>query len=128
MSLEDFFARLEAGDTKTLNLIVRADVQGKLSPVVQSLEQLGRENAEVDVKILQAAIGNVTESDVMLAEVSNGIILAFNTRIDPAAAKRADASGVEIRTYNIIYQLLEDATDKCEHVATVMRNVIVKQT
>lgn len=109
MSLDDLFARFESGETKTLNLIVRADMQGTLEPVVASLSEL--ENEEVDVKILQAAIGNITESDVMLAEASEAIIIGFSVDVDRSAQVRADTSGVEIRLYNIIYKMIEDIED-----------------
>lgn len=105
-SLEDLFARIEEGEAETLNLIVRADFQGSLEPVLHSLEVLG--NEEVEVKILQAAIGNISESDVMLAEASEAVIIGFNVDTDKAATVRADASGVEIRHYSIIYKMIED--------------------
>jgi len=73
MSLEDFFARMEGGETKTLNLIVRADMQGTLEPIMNSLSELA--NEEIDLKILQASIGDISESDVMLAEASNAVII-----------------------------------------------------
>lgn len=106
MSLQDLFARMEEGETETLNLIVRADVQGSLEPVVRSVEVLG--NKDVKVKILQSAIGDINESDVMLAEASDGIIIGFNVGVDKSAAQRAELSGVEIRNYNIIYKMIED--------------------
>jgi translation initiation factor IF-2 len=109
MSLEDLFAKVEQGETNTLNLIVRADVQGTLEPILQSLERLA--NDEVDVKILQAAIGDITETDVMLAEASDAIIIGFNVGTDRSAQVRADQSGVEIRHYNVIYQMIEDIED-----------------
>ena len=106
MTLEDLFARMEEGETETLNLIVRADVQGSLEPVVHSIEVLG--NKEISVKILQSAIGDVSESDVMLAEASEAIIIGFNVGIDKSALVRAEQSGVEIRNYDIIYKMIED--------------------
>ncbi|HRJ41761.1 MAG TPA: translation initiation factor IF-2 [Caldilineaceae bacterium] len=106
VSLEDLFARIEGGETETLNLIVRADVQGTLAPVVQSLEELA--NEEIGVKILQAAIGDINESDVMLAEASDAIIIGFSVGVDKAAQVRADQSSVEIRHYDIIYKMIED--------------------
>lgn len=106
MSLEEVFARFEGGETKTLNLIVRADVQGTLEPVMRSLEDLG--NEEISVKILQAAIGDISESDVMLAEASDAVIIGFSVGIDKAAQHRAELSGVEIRHYDIIYKMIED--------------------
>jgi translation initiation factor IF-2 len=106
MTLEEVFARFEKGETKTLNLIVRADVQGSLEPVIKSLEDLS--NEEIGIKILQAAIGDISESDVMLAEASDAVIIGFNVGADKAAAQRAEQAGVEIRHYNIIYKMIED--------------------
>ena len=83
MSLEDFFARMEGGDNKTLNLIVRADMQGTLEPVVNSLQEL--DNEKVSIKILQASIGDISESDVMLAEASDAVIIGFSVGVDKAA-------------------------------------------
>lgn len=106
MSLDDLFAKLEGGETKTLNLIVRADMQGTLEPVVKSLQDL--KNDEVDIKILQATIGDISESDVMLAEASDAIVIGFSVNTDKAAQVRAENSGVEIRHYDIIYKMIED--------------------
>lgn len=106
MSLDDLFAKLEGGETKTLNLIVRADMQGTLEPVIKSLQDL--KNEEVDIKILQATIGDISESDIMLAEASDAIIIGFSVNTDKAALVRAENSGVEIRHYNIIYKMIED--------------------
>ncbi len=108
MTLEDFFARIEESEVKVLNIIVRADVQGTLEPVVQSLQEAGRNNAEVNVKILQSAIGDITESDVMLAEASAAVIIGFNVNVDKSAAGRAEQAGVEIRKYDVIYHMIED--------------------
>ena len=106
MTLDEVFARFEGGETKTLNLIVRADMNGTLEPVIKSLEDLA--NDEIGVKILQAAIGDISESDVMLAEASDAVIIGFSVGIDKAAQSRAEQSGVEIRHYNIIYKMIED--------------------
>lgn len=106
MTLEDVFARLEGGEAKVLNLIVRADMQGTLEPVLNSLEDLG--NDEIGIKVLQAAIGDISESDVMLAEASEAVIIGFSVGVDKAAQSRAEQSGVEIRHYNIIYKMIED--------------------
>lgn len=105
-TLDEFFARLQQGETKTLYLIVKADVQGSLEPLVTSLEKL--DNEEVEVEILRAATGNITESDVMLASASGAIILGFNVEADPIARNAANSEGVQIQTYNIIYKLIED--------------------
>jgi len=108
-SLEDLFARFNEGETKTLNLIVRADLQGTLEPVLKSLQDL--KNDEIDVKILQAAVGNISESDIMLAEASDAVVIGFSVGTDRAAAARAEQSGVEIRNYNVIYKMIEDVED-----------------
>ena len=81
-------------------------MQGSLEPVLKSLEDLG--NDEISVKILQAAIGDISESDVMLAEASDAVIIGFSVGADKAAVQRAEQSGVEIRHYNIIYKMIED--------------------
>ncbi len=109
MSLEEVFSRWGETGTKTLNLIVRADLQGTLEPVVKSLLDLTGD--EVEVKILQSAVGNITEGDVMLAEASEAIIIGFSVGVDRAAAVRADQSGVEIRHYEVIYKMIEDVQD-----------------
>ncbi|MFQ5421012.1 MAG: translation initiation factor IF-2, partial [Anaerolineae bacterium] len=106
VSLDDFFAQLQEGDAKTLNLIVKADVQGSLEPIVNSLKNLS--NDEVTVEIMHAATGNITESDVMLASASNAVILGFNTEPDSVARAAANSEGIEINSYNIIYKLIED--------------------
>ena len=106
MTLEDMFARVEGGEAETLHIIVRADAQGTLAPIVHSLEQLA--NDEVNVKIMQSAVGDITESDVMLAEASQAIIIGFGVNIAKAALGRAEQSGVEIRHYQIIYKMIED--------------------
>ncbi len=106
MSLDEFFSRLQGGDVKTLNLIVKADVQGSLEPIVNSLNKLSDD--EVSLDILLAATGNVTESDVMLASASDAVILGFNVEVDPIAQTAANSEGVQINNYSIIYKLIED--------------------
>lgn len=105
-SLDEFFARLQEGEEKTLSLIVKADVQGSVEPIVHSLEKLS--NDEVSVEILRAATGNITESDVMLASASDAVILGFNVGADTIALAAASTEQVEIKTYTIIYHLIED--------------------
>jgi translation initiation factor IF-2 len=109
MSLEELFDRVQGGGNKVLNLIVRADLQGTLEPVINSLNDTA--NDEIDIKILHAAVGNISESDVMLAEASDAIIIGFSVGTDKAAAARAELSGVEIRNYTIIYKMIEDIED-----------------
>lgn len=109
MSLEDMFAQFEAGETKELNLIVKADVQGSLEPIVNSLQELSDKNAEgIGVRILSSDVGNISENDVMLASASGAVILAFSVDVDNAARRAAETQRVDIRKYNIIYKLLED--------------------
>lgn len=109
-TLEDLYARYKAGETKELNLIIKADVQGSLEPIVTSLEKLTLEEEGHDLKvnILRTDIGNVSESDVMLASASDATIVGFNVGVDGAAQRRADSEGIEIRLYEIIYKLIED--------------------
>ncbi len=123
MSLEDFFARFEGGEAKTLNLIVRADMQGTLEPIIKSLNDLT--NEEVAIKILQASIGDISESDVMLAEASDAVIIGFSVGVDKAAVVRADQSGVEIRHYEVIYKMLEDIEDAMKGMLEPVYNEIV---
>ncbi|MFN2134476.1 MAG: translation initiation factor IF-2 [Candidatus Promineifilaceae bacterium] len=106
VSLEEFFSRMQEGESKTLYLVVKADVQGSLEPIVNSLERLG--NDEVEIQILRASTGNITESDVMLASASDAIILGFNVDTGAIAKAAASSEQVDIRTYSIIYKLIED--------------------
>ncbi len=106
VSLNDLFSQIEKGNLKQLNIIVKADVQGSVEAVKQSLEKLT--NEEVQVKVIHANVGGVTESDVTLAKVSNAIIIAFNVRPDPIAKDMAKKEEVEIKQYSIIYQAIED--------------------
>lgn len=106
ISLNDLFAQFQAGNVKELNLVVKADVQGSLEPIVSSLERLGDE--KLKAKIIHQGIGTVTRSDVMLAMASQGIVIAFNVGVEAAAASLAESEGVDIRQYDIIYKLIED--------------------
>ncbi|MEA3460156.1 MAG: translation initiation factor IF-2 [Chloroflexota bacterium] len=105
-TLEDIYAQLQAGQVKQLNLILKADVQGALEPVTSSLRKLG--DKDLKVNFVHQGIGNITESDAMLAAVSKAIIIGFNVDADPAARRTAEAEGVDIRSYKIIYKLIED--------------------
>lgn len=106
ITLQEINARIQAGQIKELNLVLKTDVHGSIEPIRQSLEKLGNENLRV--KLLHLASGTVTESDVMLALASKGIVIGFNTRPEPGARRLAEQEGVEIRQYNVIYQLVED--------------------
>ncbi|MDE6154894.1 MAG: translation initiation factor IF-2, partial [Eubacterium sp.] len=106
VTLDTLFDTLQEGEMKELNIIIKADVQGSVEAVKQSLLKI--ENDEVNVKIVHGAVGAVSESDVMLASASNAIIVGFNTGVDQIAADNAQRDGVEIKTYNIIYDAIED--------------------
>ncbi len=106
VSLNDLFSQIEKGKLKELNLIVKADVQGSVEAVKQSLEKLS--NDEVKVKVIHANVGGVTETDVTLAKVSNAIIIAFNVRPEPLARDMAEKEEVEIKQYSVIYHAIED--------------------
>ena len=106
MTLEDIQRKIKEGQTKTLNLIVKADVQGSLEAIRQSLEKI--DHPEVKVKFIGNAVGAVNESDVQLASASTALIVAFNVRVDPAATKSAEAEHIEIREYRVIYDLFDD--------------------
>lgn len=107
-TLEDLFERLQAGEEQELRLIVKADVQGSLEPIVNSLKDLGEKQADVSIVILHQETGNVTESDVMLATASDAIVIGFAVDADNAAERLAENEGVSIRLYTIIYRLIED--------------------
>ena len=106
VTLDDLFNQIEKGNLKQLNLIVKADVQGSVEAVKQSLEKLS--NDEVVVKVIHSNVGGVTETDVTLAKVSNAIIIAFNVRPNKIAKEMAEKDGVEIKTYSVIYNAIED--------------------
>jgi translation initiation factor IF-2 len=106
LTLNDLYAQIQAGKVKELALIIKADGQGSIEPIVNSLEKLGGEN--VKVNILHASTGTISENDVMLAVASHGIVIGFDVTVDPAARKMADSEGVDIRLYDIIYKLVED--------------------
>ena len=106
VTLDTLFDTISEGEMKELNIIVKADVQGSVEAVKQSLLKI--ENDEVNVKIVHGAVGAVSESDVMLAEASKAIIVAFNTGVDQIAADNAKRDGVEIKQYDIIYDAIED--------------------
>lgn len=106
ITLEDFLSRLQGEEIKELNLVVKADVQGSLEPVVNSLKNLGDEQHKV--RIILQGTGNITESDVTLAMASNAIVIGFNVQVDAAAKRTAAVEQVEIRIYQVIYKLIEN--------------------
>lgn len=108
VSLDDLFSQIQSGNMKELNIVVKADVQGSVEAVRQSLERLS--NEEVRVRIIHGGVGAITESDVMLASASNAIIIGFNVRPEPAAKAFADEEKVDLRLYRVIYNAIEDVT------------------
>ncbi len=106
ISLEELFEKAKEGEVQTLNIVIKADVQGSLEAVRDALSKIKVE--KVDVNIIRAAVGGITEADVMLAAASNALIIGFNVRPDPQSKKLAAREGVEIRTYKVIYQLIEE--------------------
>ncbi|MGN0531289.1 MAG: translation initiation factor IF-2 [Eubacterium sp.] len=106
VTLDTLFDTLQDGALKELNIIVKADVQGSVEAVKQSLLKI--ENDEVKVKIIHGAVGTISESDVMLANASNAIIVGFAVGVDPTAKDNADRDGIDIKTYDIIYDAIED--------------------
>jgi translation initiation factor IF-2 len=106
VSLEDLFANVQAGEAKGLNLIIKADVQGSLDPIVNELNKLGE--GEIGLHILHAETGNIGNNDVMLAAASKAIIIGFNVQADVDGRRLAEKEGVDIRLYEIIYRMTED--------------------
>jgi translation initiation factor IF-2 len=106
VTLEQLFDQFQSGEIRELRLIVKADVQGSLEPIVSSLSDMSE--GEIAINILHAETGNIGESDIMLATASNAIVIGFNVQADSAAQRLADTEGVSIRLYNIIYRLTED--------------------
>jgi translation initiation factor IF-2 len=105
-SLEELFANFQAGETKSLNLIIKADVQGSLEPITHELTELSQ--GDIQVTTLHSGIGNIGENDIMLASASQAIVIGFNVQADVAARRLAEKEGVSIRLYEIIYRLTED--------------------
>jgi translation initiation factor IF-2 len=106
VTLEQLFDRFQAGEVRELRLIIKADVQGSLEPIVSSLKDMSK--GDIGVNILHAETGNIGENDVMLASASDAIVIGFNAQADAAARRLAEAQGVSIRLYDIIYRLTED--------------------
>jgi translation initiation factor IF-2 len=132
VTLDNLFSQIEAGKAESLNLIIRADVQGSVDVLKKYLSDLSVE--EVKINILHAAPGGITEGDVVLAEASNAIIIGFNVVSEEHAAKIAEAKGVEIRLYNIIYRITEDLQKSMvgllapEEKESVLGRVVIRST
>ena len=131
VSLDDLFSQIEQGKLKQLNLIVKADVQGSVEAVKQSLEKLS--NNEVRVKVIHSSVGAISETDVTLAKVSNAIVIGFNVRPNPIAKMEAEKDGVEIKLYSVIYNAIEDVESAMkgmldpEYKEVVIGNAEVRQ-
>ena len=106
ITLEDLHKQIEAGEVKELRLVLKADVQGSVEALTESLERLSTD--EVRLKVIHGSVGAVNESDVMLASASNAIVLGFNVKAEPKAASQAQADGVDLRNYSVIYDVLND--------------------
>jgi len=106
VSLDNLYDRISTGEVKELNVILKADVQGSIEPIRNSLERLSTE--EVKVRIIHSGSGNIIESDVTLAIASKGLVIGFGTAVDAGAQRLADMEGVDIRTYDVIYNLVDD--------------------
>jgi len=106
VTLDSLFGEIHKGNVQDLNLVLKADVQGSIEPLVQTLEDLSVE--EVNVKVIHASVGSVTESDIQLAVASQGVVIGFNVSPEPGAKRLAEQEGVEVREYQIIYDIVED--------------------
>jgi translation initiation factor IF-2 len=108
LTLESLFAQYQSGEAKGLNVILKADVQGSIEPIVSSIQELSTD--QIKVNVLHSGTGNVSESDIMLAIASRAIVMGFNVTADVAARRQAESEGIEIREYNIIYKIIDDVS------------------
>jgi translation initiation factor IF-2 len=106
VTLEDVFAQIQAGQVKELNVVVKADVQGSVEPIASSLDKQTQEGARI--RVIHAAVGNITESDVMLAAASHAVVVGFRVKLEPGAKRTADSQRVDLRFYDVIYELVDD--------------------
>jgi translation initiation factor IF-2 len=106
ITLEDLHRQIETGEVKELRIVIKADVQGSVEALSESLERLSTD--EVKLKVIHSSVGTVNESDVMLASASNAIVLGFNVKADAKAASQAQAAGVDVRSYTVIYEAIND--------------------
>jgi translation initiation factor IF-2 len=131
LTLDDLFARIAEGEVRDLNLVVKADVQGSLEALTDALNQI--KHAEVKVNVIHSGVGAITESDIMLASASQAIIIGFNVRPNAPAQSLAEAEGVDVRTYRVIYKVTEDVRAalvgmlKPEQVENVLGHAEVRQ-
>ncbi len=131
-TLEKLFTQIQEGEVKELNLIVKGDVQGSVGAIVSSLEKLP--NEKVKLNIIHTGVGTITESDIMLASTSNAIVIGFNVRPTTAVVNRADKDDVEIRTYRVIYDIIDDVENAMkgmldpEYKEEVLGKVEIRET
>ena len=123
VTLDDFMDRVNEGKLKNLNIIIKADVQGSVEALTQTLTAIA--NEEVKVSCIHSAVGNVTESDLVLAKASNAIIINFNLKVLSKIQSMADNMGVEIKPYNVIYEIVEDITNAINGMLTVKYEQVV---
>ena len=116
VSLEDFFSKVQSGETKELKVILRSDVQGSLGPLVDSVTKL--KHPEISLRVVHSAVGAVAESDVNLAIASNAVVVGFNVAVDPKAQHLAEQEKVDIRRYSIIYEVIDDLKRAMEGLLT----------
>ena len=109
MTLDKLFSQIQEGEAKELNLIIKADVQGSVGAIISSLEKL--DTPDVRINVIHSGVGTVNESDVRLAETSNAIIIGFNVRPTTAVTNQAQDADVEIRTYRVIYDIIDEISD-----------------
>ncbi len=114
VSLDNVFEQMQAGETKELRCVVKADVQGSVEVLRKTLEDVARDNEEVSVRVLHAAVGGITESDVLLAEASDAVVIGFQVIASPHARTEAERRSVDIRLYRVIYDVLDDVTNALE--------------
>ena len=132
MTLEKLFSQIQEGEAKELNLIVKAEVQGSVGAIITSLEKL--ETPEVKINVIHSGVGTINESDVMLAETSNAIIIGFNVRPTTAVTNQAQAADVEIRLYRVIYDIIDEIQDAMkgmldpEYKEEVLGKAVVRDT
>jgi translation initiation factor IF-2 len=108
--LEDMFDQMKAGEVKKLNILLKADVQGSLHAIIDSLMKLAADNEQVDVRIIGSGVGGINETDISLAAASNAIVIGFNVRADASARRAAAERGVELNYYSVIYELIDEVT------------------
>jgi len=106
VSLEELYDQIKAGDMRELRVVLKADVQGSVEALTEALGRLASD--EVKLRVIHGSVGGITESDILLAAASNAIVIGFNVAVDSGAQKVAEAEGVDLRQYDVIYKLIDD--------------------